>query len=94
MHRLRGHPTEIRNADMIFRADYNKSHIRNPIATFPAASAAIEAAFPDRFLRDAEGELTAVDFRPVNFASQDVSSLKWGFDYSRPIGPCSPGSSG
>src|SRR6185437_12691410 len=39
------------------------------------------------FLRDAEGELTEVDFRPVNFASQDVSSLKWGFDYSRPIGP-------
>src|SRR6185312_5535612 len=72
---------------LIFRADYNRSHIRNPIATFPAASAAIEAAFPDRFLRDAEGELTEVDFRPVNFASQDVSSLKWGFDYSRPIGP-------
>ncbi|HEX3367157.1 hypothetical protein [Phenylobacterium sp.] len=72
---------------LIFRADYNQIHYRNPITTFPAASAAIEAAFPDRFIRDSEGELTEVDYRPVNFASQEVSSLKWGFDYSRPIGP-------
>ncbi len=72
---------------LIFRADYNKIHIKNPIATFPAASAEIEAAFPDRFIRDAGGELTGVDYRPVNFSSQDTSSLKWGFDYSRPIGP-------
>jgi hypothetical protein len=74
---------------LIFRADYNQIHYKNPITTFPAASAAIEAAFPDRFIRDAEGELTEVDYRPVNFASQDVSTLKWGFDYSRPIGPAS-----
>jgi len=71
----------------ILRADYNRIHIKNPIATFPAATADIEAAFPDRFLRDANGELTEVDYRPVNFASQAASSLKWGFDYSRPIGP-------
>jgi hypothetical protein len=73
---------------LTFRADYNKIHYRNPIAAFPsAATAQIEAAFPDRFIRDAAGELTEVDFRPINFTSQDVSSLKWGFDYSRPIGP-------
>ena len=72
---------------LIFRADYNRIHIKNPIATFPAATADIEAAFPDRFARDAAGELTEVDYRPVNFASQQTSSLKWGFDYSRPIGP-------
>ena len=72
---------------LIFRADYNRIRIRNPIATFPAATADIEAAFPDRFIRDPAGELTEVDFRPVNFATQQTSSLKWGFDYSRPIGP-------
>jgi iron complex outermembrane receptor protein len=73
---------------LTFRADYNKIHYKNPIAAFPtAATAQIEAAFPDRFVRDASGELTEVDFRPINFTSQDVSSLKWGFDYSRPIGP-------
>jgi iron complex outermembrane receptor protein len=73
---------------LIFRADYNKIHYKNPIAAFPsAATATLEAAFPDRFLRDASGDLTEVDFRAINFTSQDVSSLKWGFDYSRPIGP-------
>jgi iron complex outermembrane receptor protein len=72
---------------LIFRADYNKVHVKNPIATFPAATADVEAAFPDRFVRDAAGDLTQIDYRPVNYASQDVSSLKWGFDYSRPIGP-------
>jgi hypothetical protein len=74
---------------LIFRADYNAIRYKNPITTFPAASAAIEAAFPDRFIRDASGELTEVDYRPVNFAAQDVTSLRWGFDYSRPIGPAS-----
>ena len=72
---------------LIFRADYNEIHVHDPIATFPAATADIEAAFPDRFVRDADGELAEVDYRPVNFARQDISSLKWGFNYSRPIGP-------
>ncbi len=73
---------------LIFRADYNKIHYKDPIVgALPAASAAIEAAFPDRFIRDAAGDLTEVDFRPVNFSSQDVSSIRWGFDYSKPIGP-------
>ncbi len=74
---------------LIFRADYNQVHYNNPIVTFPSASAAVEAAFPDRFIRDAQGDLTEVDYRPVNFASQAATSMKWGFDYSRPIGPVS-----
>src|SRR6185312_6936288 len=41
--------------DLIFRADYNEIHVHDPIATFPAATADIEAAFPDRFTRDADG---------------------------------------
>jgi iron complex outermembrane receptor protein len=69
------------------RADYNRIHIRNPIETFPAATAAIEAAFPDRFVRDAGGELTEIDNRPVNFSSADTSELRYGLDFSMPIGP-------
>ncbi len=74
---------------LIFRVDYNQAHYKNPISTFPSASAAIQAAFPDRFIRNAQGDLTEVDYRPVNFVSQAATSLKWGFDYSRPIGPVS-----
>ncbi|MFX8550585.1 hypothetical protein ABTL93_19105, partial [Acinetobacter baumannii] len=51
-------------------ANYIWSDIRNPIASFPAATAEIEAAFPDRFVRDASGRLVQVDYRPLNFADQ------------------------
>ena len=78
---------------LIFRADYNKIHYKNPIVgALPAATAAIEAAFPDRFIRDAEGDLTEVDYRPVNFTAQDVSEyFRFGLRLiSRPIGPARP----
>jgi hypothetical protein len=73
--------------DLTIVANYVDSTIRDPIVTFPAASADIEAAFPDRFLRDADGQLVQVDYRPVNFASQSRRELRWGFNYSKPIGP-------
>ena len=73
--------------DLTFSANYLKSRIRNPIATFPAATADIEAAFPDRFLRNPRGELVQIDYRPVNFARQDRGELRWAVNYSRPIGP-------
>ena len=73
--------------DLTFTANYLKSRIRNPIATFPAATADIETAFPDRFVRNAQGELIQIDYRPVNFAWEDRGELRWGVNYSRPIGP-------
>jgi hypothetical protein len=72
---------------LIFNAEYIDSHTKNPITSFPAATSDIEVAFPDRFVRNAQGVLTQIDYRPVNFASQDRKQLRWGFNYSRPIGP-------
>jgi iron complex outermembrane recepter protein len=72
--------------DLTFTANYIKSDIDNPIATFPAASAAIEAAFPDRFIRDEDGELIEEDIRAVNFARSERTELRWGINYMRPIG--------
>jgi iron complex outermembrane receptor protein len=77
----------MQSQQLIIRADYNRIRYKNPITSFPAVTAQVEQAFPDRFVRDADGDLTQVDLRPVNFARQNVTSLKWGFDYSRPIGP-------
>lgn len=77
-------------SDFTFTANYIHSHIDNPIETFPSASAAIEAAFPDRFIRGADGELEEVDNRPLNFASQDREELRWGINYSRPVGKQPP----
>ncbi len=76
--------------NLTITANFIKSDIDHAIATLPAADAAIEAAFASRFIRNESGELTEVDDTPVNFAKSDKSELRWGFNYSRPIGPQPP----
>lgn len=75
---------------MGIRANYTDSRIENPIASFPAATAEIEAAFPDRFVRDANGRLVSIDTRPINFAESRQRSIRWGVDFSMPFGPQRP----
>lgn len=70
-------------ADIRLTADYVNSRIRNAIAGFPEPTAAIEAAFPDRFTRDVDGDLLAIDARPINFARQDRSELRWGLSFTQ-----------
>jgi iron complex outermembrane receptor protein len=71
--------------DLSITANYVDSRTDNPIAAFPSATAAIEAAFPDRFVRDAAGNLLQVDRRPINFARSDRSELRWGINFSAPL---------
>lgn len=73
--------------DLTLSANYTSSRIRNPIASFPTATPEIEAAFPDRFVRDASGRLLSIDNRPVNFLRSDRRELRWGINFSKPIGP-------
>ena len=70
-------------ADVTLTADYVNSRIRNAIASFPEPTAVIEAAFPDRFTRDPDGDLLRIDARPINFARQDRSELRWGLLFSQ-----------
>jgi iron complex outermembrane receptor protein len=79
--------------DLTFSANYTNSRVRDPILAFPTATAAIEAAFPDRFTRDAGGRLTMIDSRPVNFARQDSEEIRWGINFSKQISapPPQPG---
>jgi len=76
--------------ELTVTANYIASHIANTIQTFPAATAAIEAAYPDRFIRDADGDLVEEDDRAVNFASQDRQELRWGVNFSMPVGKQPP----
>ena len=66
-------------------ASYSNSRFRHPTLGFPGATAEIEAAFPDRFTRDADGRLTSVDFRSINVERRDSAQLRWGIDLSIPI---------
>lgn len=75
--------------DLTLRADYVRTRIRDVIASFPTATAEIERAFPGRFERVA-GELVRIDSRPVNSERQDRKEVRWGFHYSKPLGPTRP----
>jgi len=68
-----------------FTANYVRIRTDNAIASLPAATAAIEAAFPDRFIRGDDGELDEIDNRPVNFARERRNQLRWGFNLSVPL---------
>lgn len=71
--------------DLTLTANYTNTRIDNPIASFPAATAEIEAAFPDRFVRDATGRLVQLDNRPINFESSEREQLRWGVNFSKSI---------
>lgn len=71
--------------DLRLRAEYVHQTIDDPQTSFPAASAAIQEAFPERFVRDAEGTLIAVDYTPVNFQQSRRDTIRWGFDFTKPL---------
>ncbi|WP_297516117.1 TonB-dependent receptor [uncultured Caulobacter sp.] len=81
-------PDQVQGLSVV--ANYTRVRIDNPVASFPAATAAVEAAFPDRFQRDATGALTRIDTRPVNFARRETDQVRWGFNFSRQIGKTPP----
>ena len=51
-------------------------------SSFPALTPTIEAAFPDRVVREGDGNLVSIDQRPVTYAHQDGRRLRYGFDIS------------
>jgi hypothetical protein len=70
--------------DLRLRAEYVHQTIDHPQASFPAASEALEDAFPDRFQRE-NGDLVFVDLTPVNFQQSRKDTIRWGFDFTRPL---------
>ncbi|WP_297516233.1 TonB-dependent receptor, partial [uncultured Caulobacter sp.] len=73
--------------------NYVRTRIDNPIANFPLITPALEAAFPERFTRDASGMLTAIDSRPLNFDGIDRAELRGGINLTRLLGQAPPGAS-
>lgn len=67
-------------------ANYVRTHIEDPIANFPLITPAVEAAFPERFTRNADGALTSIDSRPLNLDAIDREELRGGLNLTRFIG--------
>jgi iron complex outermembrane receptor protein len=72
---------------LFFSAGLVIARTDNQISSLPSVSALLEAAFPDRFIRNAAGQLVEVDTRPINFDRAQQEVVSWGFNYSRPLGP-------
>jgi hypothetical protein len=63
-----------------FSAIFERRCVIDAVGPVPPVTAAIEAAFPDRFIRDASGTLVEVDSRSVNLALEEQDDLKWGLN--------------
>ena len=63
---------------LIFTASFAIDRADNPIEALPAVSAQLEAAFPDRFIRGAGGQLVEVDTRPLNFEREQQETVSFG----------------
>jgi hypothetical protein len=72
------------NTDLRFRGEYVHQTIDRPITSL-TVTPTIEQAFPERFVRDASGQLVSADLRPVNFESSQRDTLRIGFDFSKPL---------
>ena len=57
---------------------YRQSVAKGGVTGFPELTPAIEAAFPERVTRDADGRLVAVDARAINLARETDSTLSTG----------------
>lgn len=67
------------STDLIVTDNFNQA------GPLPLPTPAVIAAFPDRFLRDAAGQLVLVDSRTVNFARQHTSELRSAVGFSIPL---------
>ncbi|MCQ8186614.1 TonB-dependent receptor plug domain-containing protein [Parvularcula maris] len=66
--------------------DYTQSLLKNEAQSFPALTAEIEAAFPERFTRDADGNLLSIDRRPINIEEVSRKQLQTRFSWSKRLG--------
>ena len=69
-----------------FLARYEQSWISNAIGALPPTTEDVELAFPDRFVRDADGNLIEIDDRWVNLVRQRTDDVKWGVNVWIPLG--------
>jgi hypothetical protein len=73
--------TPWRKYNLRLTADYQANDLDNQIGALPPPSSAVAIAFPDRFVRDANGVLVLVDSSPVNFARQHTEQLRLGANF-------------
>lgn len=77
-------PKFVENLSLQF--EYFRNRSDDTTSAFPILTPEIEAAFPGRVTRDANGQLLRVDQRPVNFDKERSQRIRWGFNISGILG--------
>ena len=83
-----------------FLAEFIRNRSYGTTSSFPVLTPEIEAAFPDRIIRDTDGRLLAIDQRAINYDRVTSDRLRYGINFSRRIGgddggrPGGPGAGG
>ena len=72
--------------DLSISSNYTWSRTEDDIVAFPTITPDLEAALPERFTRDASGNLVAIDARPLNYERSERQDLRTGFNFSMPWG--------
>ena len=70
--------------------EYFRNRSQDTTESFPLLTPAVEAAFPGRVSRAADGTLLAIDRRPVTFASRKSSRIRYGFNVFGRVGKPAP----
>ncbi|MET0281058.1 MAG: hypothetical protein ABW278_08040, partial [Steroidobacteraceae bacterium] len=76
--------------DLNFNADYQRTVGHDAAAPLPPVSADVQAAFPERYLRDAQGQLFQIDARTVSFERSRNEQIRWGGNYRGFLGKPPP----
>ena len=63
---------------------YQRSEAIDGIGALPELTEDVEAAFPDRFDRDAGGRLISIDYRPLNLGSSLTEGLNTNINFNLP----------
>jgi hypothetical protein len=66
-------------------AEYLATRGVNPISALPPTSIELMSAFPERFIRGADGRLVTVDVRPINFVRRKSEQFRWGLNFLIPL---------
>ncbi|MBY8823344.1 hypothetical protein [Sphingomonas colocasiae] len=66
--------------------DYRREQENGMAGGLPSFSADVEAAFPDRFLRDDDGRLVRVDARPISIEESVTQNLRTAINWSTALG--------
>jgi iron complex outermembrane recepter protein len=83
---LSGQVRPLKTVDFTLNGQYTRTIYHDPMAALPPPSAEVQAAFPDRFRRDADGRLFEIDARQVNFVSTKNEQVRWGGNFRRSFG--------